>query len=93
MGLSNESQTQALANEARLRDEAIARGQAKALAKALINFERNPEPHPERNVENPATAGVVIRKWSPRRGMLDYRAEITEEVKRHNDAVSNLRKP
>ena len=88
MGLSNESQTQALANEARLRDEAIARGQAKALAKALINFERNPEPMREREARNPAH-GVHIRIIRP----VPMVIPVDEECKAHNLAVSELRKP
>jgi hypothetical protein len=92
--LSNEqTQAQVQASRERLIEEAQARGQASALAQALVRHEHNPDPHPERNLPNPATAGVVIRKWHPTRTTLDYRAELTKEVKDHNSAVSELRKP
>lgn len=88
--LSNENPTQASLDyqiaEARAR-EARARGRARALAQHMINYDRNPEPHPERNVTNPAH-GVRIRKvvpilWTP----------VPDDVKEHNSAVSELRKP
>ena len=91
MGLSNESPTQAAAAEAHQIAGARAMGQARALAKAMINYERNLSPMRHREAPNPAWPGITrIRKIVP---MVAGRIEITDEVKRHNTAVSELRKP
>jgi len=69
---------------------AVARAfdQAHTLAQKLILFERNEDPHPERNLPNPA-AGVYVRRLRPM-VQSDYRIDVDEECKRHNDLVANL---
>ena len=89
MGLSYDNQAQATAAFDRQIAEARARGTARALAQQMMLFERNPDPHPERNVENPATAGVRIRILRPS----PMHITVDEECKRHNQAVYDLRKP
>jgi hypothetical protein len=91
MGLSNESPTNAAATEQRLIEFAKARGTARALAKQMILYERNPDPMREREAPNPAH-GVRIRRVVPMLPV-DFRIEVTEECKRHNQAVCDLRKP
>lgn len=91
MGLSKENPNQSC--EAYLLAQAQARGHAKALAQALVNFERNPDPHPERNAPNPAHSVTPIRIWRPMRASCDVRVEVTAECAAHNLAVSELRKP
>ena len=90
MGLAMESQTQGNAEIDRRIAEAQARGTAKALAQAMVLRERNPDPHPERNVPNPASEFTRIRVVRPRRICI---VTVDEETKRHNSMVQNLGKP
>ena len=86
--LSNESPTNKATCEAYLIAQAQARGQAKALARQMMNFERNPQPMREREAPNPAH-GVRIRIIRP----VPMVIPVDEECKAHNLAVSELRKP
>jgi hypothetical protein len=70
--------------------EAEARCGARALAQAMINHDRNENPHSECNAANPAH-GVRIRVRELR--AFGPHVSISQEVKDHNTAVSELRKP
>ena len=88
--LSNENPN-ALSDADRQINFAVASGKARALAKALINYDRQPNPMREREAANPAH-GVHVRILRPMIAV-DWRVEVSEEVKRHNSMVSNLGKP
>ena len=89
MALSHDTQAQADSELERRIAGAQALGQARALAQALINYDRNENPMRHREAENPAH-GVRIRVLRP---ALHVRVKVDEETKAHNDAVANLRKP
>jgi hypothetical protein len=91
MGLTNENRN-AASDQDRQIAFAVANGQARALARALVLFEHNPDPHPERNLENPAHSVSRIRTFRPMIPF-DYRVEVSRECRDHNTAVSELRKP
>jgi hypothetical protein len=66
------------------RDAAIA---AKGLAQQMIRYERNEDPHEERNALNPAH-GVRIRLLRPQPVSVTW--GDADAVKAHNDYVSSL---
>ena len=88
MALSFDNQAQATAAIDAQIAEAQARGTARALAQRMMLFERNSDPHPERNARNPAS-GVHIRIMRPN----PTSVAVDDLCKRHNSAVSELRKP
>jgi len=88
MGLSNEDRSKLTEAELQVVFSDAAR-EAKELGQRLVSFERNPDPHTECNLENPAH-GVHIRLLRPRPPV--FVGYDVENVKMHNEFVSSLGK-
>lgn len=92
MALSNENPN-ASTDADRMIAFKVARGQAKALAQALINYERNPDPMRHREAPSPALGVRIIdptRDAQLRGSVFGGHVPIDQEIRDHNSLVANL---